>query len=122
MPGGSGRLVELSIDVLIVLGCTFVLAWTWRVEPGPGGQILRRCLPRSPLGELGVVLDIIGLVIAVFLALSRPRGERVAIRLAGLALRIATVGDAGMSRGLELRGGLDDLGGVVVRSCSSAPA
>ena len=106
-------MVELSIDVLLVLGCTFVLTWTWKVEPGPGGQIPDNAF-LDTVGELGVVLDAIGLVLAVFLSLSRPRGERAAIRMAGLALLIATVGDAGILLRPRARGRLDDLGGVLV--------
>jgi diguanylate cyclase (GGDEF)-like protein/PAS domain S-box-containing protein len=96
MPGGSRRLAELSVDVLIVLGCAFVLAWTSTIEPSLGGAAPDDAF-FATARQLGLVLDIIGLTVAVFLAFSRPRGERGAIRLAGVALLVATLGDAGDS-------------------------
>ena len=39
LPGSTRRVVELSVDVLIVLGCTFVLAWTLRIEPALGDTL-----------------------------------------------------------------------------------
>jgi diguanylate cyclase (GGDEF)-like protein/PAS domain S-box-containing protein len=108
VPGTTARLVELTVDVLIVVGCAFVIAWTFRIDAlridGADGLVSADDLGNlggfafiASFGVLGLMMDVVGVAVAGFVTQSRPRGERGAILLAGVAMLIATLGDAGIT-------------------------
>lgn len=93
----SGRWWLLS-DALVVTGAAFVVAWSIDLQLLDGGS------PATStthfLGMAALAAETVALVVGVKVWWSRPPGERVAPRLAVLAVLVAWLADATMIVGL----------------------
>ena len=96
MPPRHSQLIGIvTTDLLVVLGCVFILGWTWEL-PQTLGAVDEVPSVWGVMGFLAIVLDLIGIAFGALVWTSRPPHQRAALRLAIGSLALAALGDTGI--------------------------
>lgn len=90
----AARLWRVTLDLLIVVGAWFAVAWHWGVPSELGVDLEPSAV--ELVRFLAVVLGCGGCLLGPMLWKSRPAGHRFAIGMAWASILVATLGDTGV--------------------------